>query len=92
MYNTDFAVTIKKDAKPGTYPVSFFCDGAPVKGTITKAQPKPQVETKPQGAPQTGGGAESESSPVAAIALGGAGVAAAGGLGFFALRRRKNNA
>ncbi|WP_370942045.1 hypothetical protein AB5J62_23350 [Amycolatopsis sp. cg5] len=58
-----YEVAIKKDAKPGSYPITLDCYGKKmsgtlkVPGTVTKKPASPQVAVKPKGAPQTGGGA-----------------------------------
>lgn len=52
-----YEVNIKKDAKPGTYPIALDCYGKKMGGTLKVAGTnKPQVAVKPKGAPQTGGG------------------------------------
>jgi hypothetical protein len=85
--------TVHDDAEPGEYPVSVDCGKQQLDTTITvvarqagptsTAQPKPgagdgQVSRVPEGAPETGGGADEHSTglPLAAGLALGAGLAA----------------
>ena len=49
------ASAVVKDAKPGVYPVSFFCGGAQISTKFTVLGAAKQVGKVPSGAPQTGG-------------------------------------
>jgi hypothetical protein len=44
---------VHKNARPGTYPISFTCAGRQVTGTFT-VERAAQVPVKPKGAPETG--------------------------------------
>ncbi len=83
--------TVSQDARPGDYEVSADCDGGAVSTTLTvlpaidgDGEGDDQVDRVPVGAPETGGGPESD--PLALV-LAVAGLAGAAGLGGLAARR-----
>ncbi|MFC4082503.1 hypothetical protein [Amycolatopsis samaneae] len=79
---------VKKDAKPGKYPASFFCGVAEIATSFTVLGAQ-QVTQVPAGAPQTGGtdGPVEDGTPFAAA--GALGVLAAGAAGCVLYRRRR---
>ncbi|MEV4600085.1 hypothetical protein AB0K15_22120 [Amycolatopsis sp. NPDC049253] len=91
---------VNKNAKPGTYTVTFLCGKAALRQSFkvlpaedaavtTPTAPK-QVTKVPVGAPQTGGtdGPVDDSSSGLAVAAGAMGVLAVGGAGMVLARRR----
>lgn len=80
--------TVSQDARPGDYDVSADCDGGAVSTTLTVLPggdgDGSQVDRVPVGAPETGGGPESE--PLVLV-LTVAGLAGAAGFGGMAARR-----
>ncbi|WP_326568314.1 hypothetical protein VSH64_42200 [Amycolatopsis rhabdoformis] len=95
---------VNKDAKPGTYTVTFLCGKLkvsqgfkvlPAKDAATPTKPQPtqpkQVSKVPVGAPQTGGtdGPVDDSAGTFAVAGGAMGVLALGGAGMVLARRRR---
>ncbi|MFF4592982.1 hypothetical protein [Amycolatopsis sp. NPDC001370] len=91
---------VNKNAKPGTYTVTFLCGKAkltesfkvlPAKDAVATPPTTPKQVTKvPVGAPQTGGtdGPVDDSSSGLAVAAGAMGVLAVGGAGMVLARRR----
>ncbi|MEV6901298.1 hypothetical protein [Amycolatopsis sp. NPDC051372] len=91
---------VNKNAKPGTYTVTFLCGKAkltqsfkvlPAKDAVVTTPTTPKQVTKvPMGAPQTGGtdGPVDDSSSGLAVAAGAMGVLAVGGAGMVLARRR----
>ncbi|SDY70891.1 hypothetical protein SAMN05421504_106466 [Amycolatopsis xylanica] len=90
------ASAVVKDVKPGTYTVAYECGRGTViktKFTVLPAdkakEPAKQVTKVPAGAPQTGGSDGPADYTALVVGLTGAGVlAAAGGVGYAAYRRR----
>ncbi|WP_329052113.1 hypothetical protein OG738_06665 [Amycolatopsis sp. NBC_01488] len=84
------ASAVVKQAKPGVYPVSFFCGGAEISAKFTVLGDSKQVTKVPAGAPQTGGTdgpADDSGGPLAAAAA--MGVLAVGGSGLVLARRAR---
>ncbi|MCE7008961.1 hypothetical protein LWC34_40040 [Kibdelosporangium philippinense] len=56
----EVAATVKKDAKPGTYSITYKCYDSVLKASLKvvapEGKPKQQVAVKPKGAAETGGG------------------------------------
>ncbi|WIX79767.1 hypothetical protein QRX50_02905 [Amycolatopsis carbonis] len=92
--------TVNKDAKPGTYAVTFVCGEVTASQSFKVLPPEPAAQTPPTapkqvteipvGAPQTGGtdGPVDGSSSGLAMAAGAMGVLTLGGAAAVLVRRR----